>query len=427
MWPDYPARCRTQGGAQIIITGSGGEKKTGVISRLFDRSIGMFNVAKRQFHTTPGMLADFTHTIVGAGVVGLAIGAEIAEKFADSRVLIVEKNENYGMETSSRNSEVVHGGLYYPEDSLKAQLCIEGKELIYSLKDKFSVSKCGKWIVAQSESEMDYLTSMHEKSTRMGVPTEFVSATEAKVQEPLIEAKFGVLNSPTTGITSAHEFMDYLYSRFQDADGSLALGTCVSGIKYRDGEYEISTMEEGDEEEEDDSTVTSDVLINCAGLHAPQVSNMLLPESRHVKAYYAKGNYFSYLGKNLHINRLVYPCPTPGVASLGTHLTIDLGGQIRFGPDLEWVDSIDYKVSSHNLDAAYESVKKYLPNIQRENLAASYCGIRPKIIGADQKRFQDFVIRAEEGFPGFINLLGIESPGLTSSLAIAKYVGANFI
>ncbi|VEU20560.1 DEKNAAC101498 [Brettanomyces naardenensis] len=372
---------------------------------------------------------DFTHTIIGAGVVGLAIGAEISQQFPDARVLILEKNGNYGEETSSRNSEVVHGGLYYPEDSLKTQLCLEGKRFIYSIGDKIPVQRCGKWIIAQNEGDLEYLEKMDEKAKRLGVPTEFIGARQAKGEEPLIKARAGILHSPSTGITSAHSLMDYYYTRLQEADGSVALGTEVVGIKYDQAakQYEISTKESEDDTDES-YTITSNTVINSAGLHAPAISNMLLPESRHVTAYYGKGNYFSYTGKPMHIRRLIYPCPSPGVASLGTHLTIDLGGQIRFGPDLEWVDNCEsYKVNGKNLEKAYEQVKQYIPSMELDNLTASYCGIRPKIIGPDEKRFQDFVIREEEGFPGFINLLGIESPGLTASMGIARYVCKKFI
>lgn len=385
--------------------------------------------AKRLFSTTRIVRVeepDFTHTIIGAGAVGLAIGAEIREQFPDSRVLIIEKNDAYGKETSSRNSEVVHGGLYYPEGSLKTQLCLEGKRLIYGLKDKIPVQKCGKWIIAQNESELEYLEKLHDKSKRIGVPTEFLDVRKAKEEEPLVKARAGILVSPTTGITSAHSLMDYQFTRFQEADGSLALGTQVVDLNYNKSskQYEIQTKDEDDEI----YTINSSSVINSAGLHAAEVSNMLLPKSRHIKEYYAKGNYFSYIGKPLGIKRLLYPCPTPGVASLGTHLTIDLGGQIRFGPDLEWVDNCDnYKVNGNNLPKAFEQVQNYLPCMKLDQLEASYCGIRPKIIGPTEKRFQDFVIREESEYPGFINLLGIESPGLTASMGIAKYVCKNFI
>ncbi|KAF6008395.1 hypothetical protein HII12_004144 [Brettanomyces bruxellensis] len=392
---------------------------------------------KRYAHTSA---ADFTHTVIGAGAVGLAIAADIAMRFPDANILLLEKNAKYGLETSSRNSEVVHGGLYYPEGSLKAKLCIEGKNMIYGLKNEngaardVAVRNCGKWIVAQTAQEMEYLQRMHEKAERMGVPTDFVGIGEAKRREPLISARCGILHSPTTGILSAHALMDYQFARFQEAEGSAVFNTKVVGLEYikSSGIYKVQTelcgASAGADDEDGAFSFTTNALINCAGLRAAEISNMILPENRHIKQYYAKGNYFSYSGRPLGIRRLVYPCPTPGVASLGTHLTIDLGGDVKFGPDLEWVDNCDdYSVNSSNLEAACKQVSLYLPGIKSENLTPSYSGIRPKIIGPNEKRFQDFIIREEKAFPGFINLLGIESPGLTCSMAIGKYVCDRFI
>lgn len=379
--------------------------------------------------------ADFTHTIIGGGVVGLAIGAELVEQCKENKVLILEKNEEYGQETSSRNSEVIHARLYYPPDSLKTKLCILGKKMIYERRRYIPVEQCGKWIIAQNEQELEYLEHMHAKSKQIGVPTEFVPLDKGQTEEPLVKARFGILNSPTTGITSAHGLMEYLYTRFQDGDGSLALGTKVVAIEHLKGEsvYEIRTKSssdsEGKNDDDEEYSIKSNYVINCAGLYAPDVANMVLPPDKHIKAYYAKGNYFSYSGPNTHIRRLIYPCPTPGVSSLGTHLTLDLGGQIRFGPDLEWVDGCtDYKVNEQNLDAAVKAVQIYLPHMKREYLAGSYSGIRPKLVGPGEKRFQDFVIRheADVGLDGFVNLLGIESPGLTASMGIARHVTENY-
>lgn len=383
---------------------------------------------------------DFTHTIIGGGVVGLAIGAELVQQSNKNKVLIIEKNEEYGQETSSRNSEVVHAGLYYPPNSLKTKLCIIGKKKIYERKEFIPVKNCGKWIIAQNEQELNYLEQLHKKSKEIEVPTEFITLKRGKMLEPSIKARSGILNSSTTGITSAHGVMDYLYTKFQEGDGNLALGTKVIGIEHIKGEniYEIKTISNNDDNgdnneinqnEEEIYTIKSNYVINCAGLYAPQIANLILPNDKHIKSYYAKGNYFSYNGPNPHINRLIYPCPTPGVASLGTHLTLDLGGQIRFGPDLEWVNNCtNYKVNEHNLDAAVEAVKIYLPNIKREYLNGSYSGIRPKLIGPNEKKFQDFVIKneSEVGLDGFINLLGIESPGLTASMGISEYVIKKF-
>lgn len=386
----------------------------------------MTRMCMRRFSTARVVQAgaDFTHTIIGGGVVGLAVGAKLVEKNKNHKVLIIEKNQECGQETSSRNSEVVHAGLYYPVESLKTKLCILGKTMIYERKDFIPVRQCGKWIIAQNEEEMEYLTKLHKKSQELHVPTEFVTLKRGKLEEPLINASVGILNSPTTGITSAHGIMDYLFMKFQQGAGSgdIVYDTAVTGLSFNKGRAVFEVETNGGEGIDDEARfiVSSNNVINCAGLNAPNISNLLLPSEKAIKPYYAKGNYFSYNGPNLNINRLVYPCPKPGVASLGTHLTIDLGGQIRFGPDLEWVDEIGYKVNEKNLDRAVAAVSEYLPQIKREYLHGSYSGIRPKLHGPEHGQFQDFVIRHEGN--GFYNLLGIESPGLTASMGIAEYL-----
>ncbi|KAG7838202.1 hypothetical protein KL943_000278 [Ogataea angusta] len=368
----------------------------------------------RHFHRSAAVLSDFTHVVIGAGVVGLAVGAELAKRESNN-VLVVEKHAHHGQETSSRNSEVIHAGLYYPDESLKTKLCIEGKEMIYDAA-KFGVesSNCGKWVVAQDDAQLEYLHQLHEKSKKIGVPTEFVSLEKARQQEPLIRANAGILYSPTTGIVSAHSLMDYLLAELENRGGMLMTSTEVTGIDV-DGGYKLTTIS-GDEE----FPIRADVVINSAGLYSPGIANLLLPKERHYTPYYAKGNYFAY-SHNPGIQRLVYPCPTPNIATLGTHLTLDLGGQLRFGPDLEWVDRPDdFKPNEANLDSVHEEVSKYFPGVKRENLSASYSGIRPKLIPPGTKSLHDFVI--EETFPGFVNLVGIESPGLTASMAIGKHV-----
>ncbi|KAH3661523.1 hypothetical protein OGAPHI_006371 [Ogataea philodendri] len=369
----------------------------------------------RQFHQTVARSADFTHVVVGAGAVGLAIGAELAKRESNN-VLVIEKHAHHGQETSSRNSEVIHAGLYFPPKSLRTQLCLRGKELIYeAAKAGVELSQCGKWVVAQDEVEEQYLEKLHENTKVIGVPTEFVPLEKAKQQEPLIRANKGVLNSPTTGIVSAHSLMNYLSAELDNREGMLMTSTELTGVEKNGDEYTLRTISGGEE-----FILTSNVVINSAGHYAPGIANMLLPPEKQYKAYYAKGNYFAYSG-NPGIQRLIYPCPNPGIASLGTHLTLDLGGQIRFGPDLEWVDSPDdFQPNSKNLVSAFESVARFFPGVKLENMSASYTGIRPKLHGPEFKEFQDFII--EETLPGFVNLLSIESPGLTSCMGIGKYV-----
>ncbi|KAF3942366.1 hypothetical protein ABW19_dt0210258 [Dactylella cylindrospora] len=283
-------------------------------------------------------------------------------------------------------------------------------------------ARLGKWILAQNEKERGILEGLHEKCNRLGVPTNFISREEAEALEPDVYSPFGVLNSPSTGIVSVHDLIVYLRGVLEDASGDsdISLLTTVTNLtKTATGNYEITTKYVTDEEP---ITITADVVINAAGLGACQVSNLLLPKERHVTPFYAKGNYFSYSASKPKVSRLIYPCPVEGLGGLGTHLTLDLAGRMRFGPDVEWIDDPgDLVARDYRLEDAIGAVKRYLPGIKKENLAVDYCGIRPKLVGKGGG-FQDFVIREEEGFEGFVNLLGIESPGLTSSLAIAERV-----
>lgn len=370
----------------------------------------------RRFSTQAARLADFSHVVIGAGVVGLAIGAQLAAKGAN--VIVIEKNSSHGQETSSRNSEVVHAGLYYPKDSLKTKMCIRGNHLIHGLKDLIPVHQCGKWIVAQNEQQHEYLEALHEKSKDLGIPTEFLNLDKAKLLEPKIRAQNAILYSPSTSVTSAHDLMNYLLAELENNDGELALGTEVTGITKNGNEWEIETKADGE-----DFVVSSEVVINSAGLYAPHIANMVLEDGeKQYESFYAKGNYFTWTGPNPGISRLIYPCPTPGVKSLGTHLTIDLGGQVRFGPDLEWVDRIEYNVNNKNATAAKKAVAEYFPGVVAGDLVGTYSGIRPKLQGPEGET-QDFIIRVHSD-PTFISMLGIESPGLTASLALAEYVSA---
>lgn len=359
-------------------------------------------------------MPDYSHAIVGAGAVGLAIGARLAR--LGHSVLILEKNSSAGQETSSRNSEVIHAGLYHPPESLRTKLCIRGKELIYEASKKYGVEtrNCGKWIVAQDPEQAKYLEKMIDRAKLTGVPLQWVPLDKGKQLEPAIIAKEAILESPTTGIISAHSLMDFYEAELQKYGGELVTHTKVTGLAKASEGYEIECESGGEQ-----VTITADSVINSGGLWAPFISNMLLPKDRHVKGYYAKGNYYSYPLSTPKVNRLVYPCPS-NFASLGTHLTIDLANRLKFGPDLVWVDSpTDLEVSAQNMEEAKKAVSQYI-DIDLDKLVPDYAGIRPKIEKTNE--FRDFVIREEEGFPGFVNLMSIESPGLTSSMAIAEEV-----
>lgn len=370
---------------------------------------------------------DYSHAVIGGGVVGLAIAAELS-KVKGNSIILLDKNERIGMETSSHNSEVIHGGLYYPVDSLKTKLCIEGKNIIYNELDprKTGVNwiKCGKWIVSQTDYEDSVNEALYRKCKELGVDVELIPSYKSKNIEPFVKVERSVLSSPTTGILCSHSLMEYLSGIIQQNDGEVVNGSEVVDLQYNEGRgYTVTTK---DNFEKDDELVEINVenVVNSAGLYADNVSNMLLPKNRHMKQYYAKGNYFKLThGGFPSVRRLVYPVPPKNGKSLGTHLTIDMDYQIRFGPDLEYVESpSDYTVNANNIPAALEAISRYYPYIQLQDLEVSYCGIRPKLSGPNDKKFRDFYIKEEVGFPGFVNLLGIESPGLTSSLAIGKYV-----
>lgn len=327
--------------------------------------------------------------------------------------------------------QVIHAGIYYGRDSFKTSLCLKGKQMMYDLCDKKGIPyrNCGKWILAQDEAQHEKLMKTYEFTTSIGVPMRFVPLSEAREREPNVHIAQACLESPTTGIIDSHAYMSFLESDFQDRGGDLATNTTVQTIeplRSGAGGYKIRTKTASSA---DTDTITAETLINSAGLYAVPVSNSILPPSRHIKPYYAKGSYYAYNAPHPNPKTLIYPAPTTGAAGLGTHLTMDMTGAIRFGPDVEWVDDpTDYSVNEERLPAALNEIEAYLPGIRREKVALDYSGIRPKlgkgsaVASGKGDGFSDFWIRKEEGFEGFVNLLGIESPGLTSSLAIAEMV-----
>ena len=286
-----------------------------------------------------------------------------------------------------------------------------------------------KWVLSQNSDQHQELVKTHEFAKSIGVPTHFITLSEAYAREPEVRAKEAVLESPTTGIVDSHAYMSYLESDFMSKGGDLACQTSVESVEPLNsglGGWKIGTKSATCS---DVDWITAETFVNSAGLAAVPLSNSILPASRHVTPYYAKGSYYSYSAPRPHPNTLIYPAPTSGAAGLGTHLTLDMTGAIRFGPDVEWIDDPnDLSVNEGRLPAALNEIETYLPSIQREKVHLDYSGIRPKLGkgGAVWKGngdgFLDFIVRKEEGFEGFVNLLGIESPGLTSSLAIANMV-----
>jgi 2-hydroxyglutarate dehydrogenase len=324
--------------------------------------------------------------------------------------------------------QVIHAGLYYGSTSLKTTLCLKGKDQLYTLCATHSIphSNCGKWIVAQDAAQRSALDSVHDFATSLSIPIRFLSTSEASRREPDVRAEAGVLESPSTGIVDSHALMQFLEGDFLNTGGICAFNSPVTSILPLDSGrkgWEISTTTP----EGETTSITAETLVNSAGLAAIPISNMILPTERQRKPFYAKGSYFSYALSHPRPRTLVYPAPMPGHGGLGTHLTLDMSGRIRFGPDVEWTDDPnDYTPNAANLERALDDIQSYLPGIDRAAVGLDYVGIRPKLgkMGAvaSGKGFQDFYIEREVGFEGFVNLLGIESPGLTSCLAIADVV-----
>lgn len=355
--------------------------------------------------------------VAGAGVVGLAVARALAQRGLE--VLILEPEDAYGTGTSSRNSEVIHAGIYYPQGSLKAELCVRGKEMLYRYAEAYSVPhrRCGKLIVATSDDQVEALEGIRLRAMAAGVgDLRLLSAAEAQEMEPQLACKAALL-SPSTGIVDSHALMLSLLGQAEQAGALLSLGSRVVGVETGDG-FAVTTEDAGGER----FTIGARCLVNAAGLHASELAGAIeglgpqyVPQTR-----YARGNYYSLPGKPA-FSRLVYPVPEPG--GLGVHLTLDLGGGMRFGPDVDWIDSVDYRVNGARVGHFQSEIRKYWPGLPEGALAPTYCGIRPKLSGPGEPA-ADFRIDGPElhGVPGLVNLFGIESPGLTSSLAIAEVV-----
>ena len=353
--------------------------------------------------------------VIGAGVVGLAVARALALRGRD--VMVLEAANAIGTGTSSRNSEVIHAGIYYPTGSLKARLCVQGKKMLYDYCAERGIghSRCGKLIVATSPQQVEQLHSIIAKAAANGV-RDLVLLTRAQAQamEPQLEC-VAAIHSPGTGIVDSHALMLSLQGDIENAGGCVVINTAVAQLNQAQAAIEVIAV--------DGSELSANRVINAAGLNAPLVASRTKGlDAKHIPAtYWAKGNYFTLAGKS-PFSRLIYPVPE--AAGLGVHLTIDLGGQAKFGPDAEWVDSPDdLLVEPSRSDAFYAEVRKYWPALKDGALQPGYAGIRPKLQGPDEPA-GDFVIQGEavHGVPGLVNLFGIESPGLTSSLAIGEVV-----
>lgn len=355
--------------------------------------------------------------VVGAGVVGLSIARRLAQ--SGREVIVIESENAIGTITSSRNSEVIHAGIYYPHGSLMARLCVEGRAKLYRYCAEHRVPhrQCGKLIVATDDEEKAKLVAIKERAKVNGVDLQLLSAPEALSLEPALKCT-GALLSPATGIIDSHAYMLALRGDAEDAGAMFAFhATLDSGATENNG----FVLRVGGDAPMD---LKCRLLINAAGLQAPHVARALrgMPQDLVPRSYYAKGNYFS-CAVRAPFSHLIYPVPVPG--GLGTHLTLDMAGQARFGPDVEWIDAIDYTVDPARASQFYPAIRRYWPDLPDEALLPSYSGIRPKIVPREIAT-QDFILQGprEHGVPGLVNLFGIESPGLTSSLAIADHVAA---
>lgn len=348
--------------------------------------------------------------VIGAGVVGLAVARALAQ--SGREVIVVDREAGIGMGTSSRNSEVIHAGLYYPRGSLKAELCVHGKDMLYAYVAERGIPhrRCGKLIVATSGAQRAELERIRANAFACGV-TDLVlmDAEHARQLEPALHCS-AALYSPSSGILDSHAFMLALQGDAEHADAMFAFRSEVT--RGRAGADGIELTVAGDTELE----LNARTVVNCAGLFAPQVARTIagLPAAFIPQERYAKGNYFSLSGA-APFRHLVYPVPEPG--GLGVHMTLDLGGQAKFGPDVEWVEQIDFHVDTRRADGFAAAIRKYWPQLPDGALQPAYVGIRPKI---DAGGSADFLIStpAEHGVAGLYNLFGIESPGLTSALAI---------
>ncbi len=382
----------------------------------------------RAWYAAGGSLQRVDVVVVGAGVIGLASARALALRGLE--VVIVEAENVIGSGTSSRNSEVVHAGIYYPPGSLKAKLCVSGREQLYEYCERRGVPirRCGKLIVATRTDQRERLEAIIAKGKTNGVhDLRLVDRAEALAMEPALECACA-LHSPSTGILDSHAFMQSLLGEAQDHGALLALGSRVLEGEVTAAGIRLTVAGEDSRT----TTILATRLVNAAGLSAPDLATRVqgLPSRFVPRPYFAKGNYFS-LSAKAPFSRLIYPVPVPG--GLGVHLTLDLGGQARFGPDVQWLDGANVEDIRYDVDAAragafYGEIRRYWPGLPEGSLEPAFAGVRPKLVPAGAPD-GDFVIDgpSTHGIAGLVNLFGIESPGLTASLSIAEVVSEQLL
>ena len=361
-------------------------------------------------------------TIIGAGIIGLAVSAYVTK--ANRSVYILEKNRSFGEETSSRNSEVIHAGIYYPQGSLKAKTCVEGGRSIYEICDKENIlcKRTGKLIVACAKDEIEELKRLQHNGQQNGVAgLEIITKKELKNIEPNVQAE-AALFSPNTGIVDTHNLMRYFFLKAKAQGAEFVFQTEVEKIVRQNNGFEL-TVRDADGA---DFSFFSRCIINCAGLNSDTIAELCgidIKKADYILKF-CKGEYFRVGNNKSHlVKHLIYPVPDPKRISLGIHATPDLGGGLRLGPDAQYIErnKADYSIEETKKKDFSQAVKRFLPAITADDLMADIAGIRPKLQG-QENGFRDFIICHEKSFPGLVNLIGIDSPGLTSAPAIAKRV-----
>ena len=361
------------------------------------------------------MIERVEAVVLGAGVVGLAVARALA--LAGREVLVLEAAGGIGTVTSSRNSEVVHAGIYYPTGSLKAQLCVAGRVALYEFCASHGVPirKLGKLIVASDPAESSRLEKIRAQAAANGVELTHLSGADARAMEPALRVD-SALHSPETGIVDSHALMLAYQGDMESAGGTVAVHAPLLGGAVESDGIRLDVGGEAPMQ------LATSILVNAVGLHAPDVARSItgIPSQTIPRAYLCKGNYYGLQGR-APFSRLIYPVPEPG--GLGVHLTLDLGGQARFGPDVEWVEREEYDVDLSRAAGFYAAIRRYWPALPDDALVPGYAGIRPKISGPSEPA-ADFSLvgPAVHGVPGLVNLFGIESPGLTASLALGGAV-----
>lgn len=353
--------------------------------------------------------------VIGAGVVGLAIGRALA--VAGQQVVVLESGPRFGEGVSSRNSEVIHAGIYYPQGSAKAELCVAGRRLLYDYCQRFPVGfrKLGKWIIATEPAQTDQLLLLQKVAAGNGVELELADRDKVARALPEVQAEAG-LWSPETGIISSHDLMVSLLAELEQHNGLLVCQAPVLRVASKPDRHQLEVGGAAP------CRIRCTRVVNAAGLDAIALARRWqgFPANHCPQAYFARGAYFSYSGSH-PFSTLVYPLPEPG--GLGVHLTLDLAGQARFGPDVEWISQVDFRVDPGRREHFARSVRRWWPALDPDRLQPAYAGVRPKLAGPEGG-FEDFRILGpqQHGVPGLVQLFGIESPGLTASLAIAERV-----